>query len=198
MLADAGLSAETVGAAMLVEPLPVNYLDVDADGSEANWLLANLGAVFIYATLIMYAAWMVNGIIEEKANRVVELLLSSVKAKELMAGKILGLGAVGIVQTVVIFVPALAVGAATDSVVVPAGAGRAAAVIIGWWLLGYLLYSVLSAAAGSLVSRPEESQVILTPVTVLLVISYFFSFAAMSAPDGTVATVRASSRSARR
>ncbi|MBW3620177.1 MAG: ABC transporter permease [Actinobacteria bacterium] len=189
VLSAAGLDAGTVEDALVAEPLEVSRSDGGEADADDRWILANLGAVFVYATLLMYGAWMVNGIIEEKANRVVELLLATVRPRDLMAGKILGLGAVGIIQTVAIFVPALVVGTVTESVVMPPGAGRASLVILLWWLLGYLLYAVLAAGAGALVSRSEESQVALTPVTLLLVVSYFASFAALASPDGTFATV---------
>lgn len=189
ILADAGVDPETVGQALVATPLPVTRFEAGEDGAGDRWILANLGAVFVYATLLMYGAWMVNGIIEEKANRVVELLLATVRPRDLMAGKILGLGAVGVTQTVAILVPALVAGTVTDSVALPPGAGGAVLTIVGWWLLGYLLYSVLAAGAGALVSRSEESQVVLTPVTLLLVLSYFASFAALAEPDGGFATV---------
>src|SRR5690606_5032641 len=61
--------------------------------------------------------------------------------------------------------------------------------LIGWFILGFLLYAILYGAAGSLVSRMEDAQNAVAPLTIVALVGYFFSFAALNEPDGTVAIV---------
>lgn len=188
-LSAAGIDPAALALAKRAGPLEIAFTDADLAETAGGFLIANIGAVFVYATLLMYGAWMVNGVIEEKGSRVVEILLSTIRPHELMAGKVAGLGAIGVLQTAAIFGPPVVAAVATDSVAVPTGAASAAGIILLWWLLGFGLYGVLTAAAGALVSRPEESQVVMMPVTMTLVASYGLSFVALANPDGATATV---------
>ncbi len=188
-LADSDRTVEELVADLTTPPLPIEELVGDSTERLGRFLLANIGAGFVYATLLMYGSWIVSGIIEEKGSRVVEILLSKVRARDLLVGKLLGIGAVGLLQTLVIFGPAVGAGIALNSEVIPAGAGLQLANIALWWVLGFAFYATLMAGAGSLVSRPEEAQVVLTPVTVILVVAFAFSFGIMNEPDGLAATV---------
>lgn len=181
-----GLAGDLTGA----PTIPVTVLEAgDEAATGARFLVANLGAVFLYGTLIMYGMWIVNGVIEEKSNRVVEMLLATVRPLHLMAGKVLGLGVLGVGQVIIMFAPAAVIGVTQVDFLREAGVGSAVAWVAVWWLLGYTLYSVLLAGVGSLVSRPEEAQTVATPVNLLLIVAYIVSIIGLNDPDGTLMQV---------
>jgi ABC-2 type transport system permease protein len=181
---------EAAGEVLMATPLPVDRLgEQDPAESAARLIVANLGVVFLFAVLIMYSSMIINGVIEEKGSRVIELLIEAVPARQLMTGKVLGLGVVGIGQTLVIFgVPGLVL-ALSARAVLPAGVGALSWLIVLWFALGYAFYAVIAAGFGSLVSRPEEAQAVLVPANVLMVAGYFVGFVAIQAPDATFARI---------
>lgn len=189
-LDEAGLEVEAIGSILEVRRLPVEVVgDFDPVERLAGLLLANLGVVFLFAVLTMYVTMIVNGVIEEKGSRVVELLIEAVPVRQLLAGKVIGLGIIGLGQTLVLFGPAASVVALAGTLALPAGGVVPLVVIVVWFLGGYAFYSVVAAAFGALVSRPEEAQAVLTPTSVLMVAGYLIGFFAINAPDGRLASI---------
>jgi ABC-2 type transport system permease protein len=189
-LLDAMGAGDDVGAVLTVPPLEIDEIGAqDPAEATARLLLANLGVVFLFAVLIMYSSMIINGVIEEKGSRVIELLIEAVPARQLMTGKVLGLGLVGLGQTLVIFGPAALVLSIGARSLVPAGVGALAWLIVLWFVLGYAFYAVIAAGFGALVSRPEEAQAVLVPANVLMITGYFVGFIAVNAPDATFARV---------
>ena len=183
---------DRIGAVLDLPPLPVQQLgDEEPGDAAARLVVANLGVVFLFGVLIMYASMIINGVIEEKGSRVVELLVEAVPVRQLMAGKVLGLGLVGLGQTVVLFAPAVVVLVVSAGDLVPPGIAPLAGLLVLWFVLGYGLYAVIAAGLGSLVSRPEEAQAVLTPANMLMILGYFVGFASINAPDATFARVAA-------
>ncbi len=184
----AGAVADVLAAA----PLEVTTVgEQDPADTAARMVVANLGVVFLFGVLIMYASMIINGVIEEKGSRVVELLVAVVPVPQLMTGKLLGLGIVGLGQTLTIFAPPTIVLLVTAREHVPPGVGALSGLIAIWFVLGYALYAVMAAGLGSLVSRPEEAQAVLTPANLLMISGYFLGFAAIQAPDALYARVAA-------
>ena len=126
---------------------------------------------------------------EEKASRVVEVLLATIRPKDLLAGKIVGLGVLGFGQMLIIAGAGLVAAAATGALDVDSDILVAAALAVGWFVLGYAFYAGLFACAGALVPRQEELQSSMTPLTMLILISFFLAFAVLDNPDGTLAQV---------
>lgn len=187
---------DTVGASsaaaevLRVEPLPVEYVgEADEARHAASLIAANIAVVFIFAMLMFYASMVVNGIIEEKGSRVVELLVEAVPIRQLLAGKVLGLGTVAFGQMLLLFVPATTVLVVANRDLIPPGIGGMLVIIGVWFVLGYTLYTLISAGLGALVSRPEEAQAVLTPASLLALVGYLVGFAAIQAPDATFAIV---------
>jgi ABC-2 type transport system permease protein len=185
------VGASGAAAAVLgVEPLPVEVVGEDDQVLQAARLIAaNLAVVFIFAMVMFYASMIVNGIIEEKGSRVVELLVEAVPTRQLLAGKVLGLGAIALGQMLVLFVPATAVLVLANRDRIPTGIGGMLAIVGLWFVLGYALYTLVAAGLGALVSRPEEAQAVLTPASLLALAGYVVGFAAIQAPDATFAVV---------
>jgi ABC-2 type transport system permease protein len=183
-------AADAADAVLTVEPIPVQLLgDADPQEQAAGFIVANAGVVFLFAMLMFYASMIVNGIIEEKGSRVVEVLVEAVPVRQLMAGKLLGLGAIAIGQVLVLFAPAATVLLATNRDAIPRGVGGLVGWVVVWLVLGYAFYSLLCAGLGALVSRPEEAQAVLTPATLTALAGYFVGFAAIQAPEATFSVV---------
>jgi ABC-2 type transport system permease protein len=112
-------------------------------------------------------------VVEEKATRVVEVLLATVRPVQLLAGKVIGIGLVGLLQLLLIGAIGLALAVALGTITLPAGALGTIGIVLLWFVLGYAFYASLFAVAGAVVSRQEELQNSTTPLTLVLVASFF-------------------------
>jgi ABC-2 type transport system permease protein len=191
-LTDAGLTAADRTTLFAIEPLTIESRVERADAVDLfdPAVLVVYGAVFLlYGLLAMYGQWVAQGIVEEKQSRVIEVLLAAVRPTELLGGKVLGLGMLGLVQ-ILLFAGIAAAGLTlTEVIEMPAASWRSIALVIPWYVLGYLLYAMLFAAAGSLVARVEELQSAVMPAIIVLIGALFAAQFALAAPDSTVAAV---------
>ena len=180
-------------------------------------IAAFIVAMLLYITIILYGQNVLRSVVEEKTTRVAEVIIASVKPDILMTGKVLGVGAVGLVQQVIWFGGALAVGAYVtpflhlDRPTGPAGAARQAAeaadataafampeitfgvvaTAVLFFLLGYLLYSALFAAAGAMVNSDQEAQQASLPVMLPLIGSAVFMQVVLQNPESGMARAMA-------
>ena len=125
---------------------------------------------------------------EEKSSRVVELL-ATMKPWQLLAGKIVGLGLLGLAQIVVIAVVGVAGALAFDLVDIPGELIGTAVSVVLWFVLGYAFYAAIFAVAASLVSRQEDLAAVIMPTTMVLVVAFIVGIQAAANPDGTLAVV---------
>jgi ABC-2 type transport system permease protein len=191
-LAGAGLDADDRAALFAIEPLTVETRVERAEAIDLfdPAILVVYGAVFLlYGLLAIYGQWVAQGIVEEKQSRVVEVLLSTVRPTELLAGKVLGLGALGLAQILLFALLAAGGLTLTDVIDMPRASWASLALVLPWYVLGFLLYATVFAAAGSLVARVEDLQSAVMPAILVLVGALFAAQFALAAPDGTVATV---------
>jgi ABC-2 type transport system permease protein len=182
-LAEAGISDVTV------PEVPVTALDPDADQDGQRVVAAIIGAALLYGLLILFGQFIAQGVVEEKSSRVVELLLATMKPWQLLAGKILGLGVLGLAQIVVIAVVGVAGAITFDVVDIPGDLVGTAISVVLWFVLAYAFYAAIFAVAASLVSRQEDLGTVLMPTTLVLVVAFVVGIQAASAPDGTLAVV---------
>ena len=188
-LRDAGLDAQQARSALRPPPLRVVTTEpVDADADERGGF-AFFAVLLLYGQLIGIGYFVAMGVVEEKSSRVVELLLSTLKPKHLLAGKILGLGLLGLGQLLLLAVLGLAVAAAGGALDVDGDILIAAGLALVWFVVGYAFYAAAFATAASLVSRQEDLQSVITPLTLVLLVGFFMSFGVVSDPDGTLARV---------
>jgi ABC-2 type transport system permease protein len=143
----------------------------------------------LYVQLITYGFWLANGVVEEKSSRIVEVLLATIRPRELLVGKIIGIGIVGLGQLLLIGLVGSAIAVATGTLDLAGDAVGAVAVVLAWFLLGYGFYSCMFAVAGALVPRQEDIQNSTGPLTLVLVGSFLLSFRAIDDPGGGLATV---------
>jgi ABC-2 type transport system permease protein len=133
-------------------------------------------AFLLYMSIITYGMMVAQGVVEEKSSRVVEILLASVRPWQLLLGKVIGLGLVGLTQLVVL--AAVGLGAASATGVFTLSGFATGAVLWGllWYLLGFLLYATIYGALGSLVSRQEDTQSVVGPLNIILVVGFIAGF----------------------
>ncbi|TQM81376.1 ABC-2 type transport system permease protein [Saccharothrix saharensis] len=147
-------------------------------------------AALLYYSLLVYGMMVAQGVVEEKSSRVVELLLATLRPWQLLLGKVVGLGLVGLLQLVVIGAAGLALATFSGVLDVAGVAGGALATGLLWYLLGFFLYATVFAAAASLVSRQEEVQSVLTPISTVIVVAFVLGINLLLAdPTGTAVTV---------
>jgi ABC-2 type transport system permease protein len=188
-LVAAGLSDDQVDAALLQRPLPVEALEpVDARRSESA-TVAFVGVLLLYGQLFAYGYWVAAGVVEEKSSRVVEVLLATLRPSHLLRGKILGIGLLGLLQLLLIGLVALFASNAVGSLEFPTGAIATMGVVLVWFVLGFFFYAGLFAVAGSIVTRQEDLQTTMTPLTILIIASFIIGLSATGDPDSTLAVV---------
>lgn len=145
--------------------------------------------VLLFMALTTYGSMVLSGVVEEKSSRVVEVLLARMPARNLLAGKIAGIGLLGFGQFVLTAVAAVIAISVVDTFDVPAVRGEVLAWLVVWFVLGYAFYATVFGALGSLASRTEDTQSVAGPVTTGMLVAYFVSFATIGSPDATWARV---------
>lgn len=161
----------------------------DDETSDAEILVAAGGALLLLTSLAFYGQWVVGGVIEEKSSRVVEVVLATVRPRHLLAGKVLGIGLLGLAQlTLVAGLGAILLAAGVFDT--PAGLAASAALVIPWFALGYALYAVAYATAGALASRQQNADTAGQPVAYTLVAVYFVGYVALASDaNGALASL---------
>ncbi|MGY1842357.1 ABC transporter permease [Modestobacter sp. SYSU DS0875] len=164
-------------------------LDADADDRLASTIVALVGVVVLYSLIILFGQFVAQGVVEEKSSRVVELLLATMRPWQLLAGKVIGLGLLGLAQILLVAVIGVVGALAFDVVELPGDVIGPVVTVIAWFVLGYAFYASVFAAAASLVSRQEDLGTVITPTTILLVAGFVIAIQAAQDPASTLATV---------
>ncbi len=175
----ARLTPKQAAAVSHIQPVPVVGISAAATtGSEQG--TAVIGLVLLFVLLSQYGTWTLIGVMEEKASRVVEVLLAAVRPTQLLAGKVIGIGALVFAQATILVGFALSLAAAVGSDILQGTAPTVVVATLGWLLLGYAFYSWVFAAAGSTVERQDQVQAIAFPITIPLFVGYLASVSAIS------------------
>jgi ABC-2 type transport system permease protein len=153
--------------------------------------VGSIAGILIYLALLATGASVAQGVVEEKSSRVVELLLATVRPWQLMAGKVLGIGLVGLLQVTVVGVAGVAAGRLTGALSLSFSASAGVVVwLVIWFVIGFTLYSLVFAGLGALVSRQEDVGGVTTPATMFLVLGYVVGISVLPAsPDNPVVAV---------
>jgi ABC-2 type transport system permease protein len=174
--------------------------ETEAASGLASFVIAYMLAFILYMVITLYGVSVMRSVVQEKTSRVMELMVATIKPRSLMAGKILGVGAAGLVQIVVW----LAMGAVTlayrDSILGAfgvAGGGAALppigfadlAVVVAYFILGFFFYASMYAAVGAMVSSEQDTQQVQMPVTMFLVIGALCLQMVSNEPRGTATVV---------
>jgi ABC-2 type transport system permease protein len=188
-IAELGLTPEQTQRLLQPGDLSSTSLEPVTKERSARIALAMIALVLLFTALAFYGGFLLTGVVEEKSSRVVEVMLSRLRPTELLGGKILGIGLVGLAQFALVAGSALAALELSGSTLAPETTPSTIGWIVFWFVLGYGFYSVLFATAGSLVSRQEESQSMTVPITAVLLVAYILSMGAAESPDSAAALV---------
>lgn len=166
--------------------------------ARVNILFASVVGILLYTTILMYGQNVLRGVIEEKQTRVAEVVISSVRPTTLLAGKVLGVGAVGLTQMTIWLLATILMmrfrvplmqlfGVQATAIPMPTVTPGQLGILLVFFLLGYTLYSALFAAVGAMVSSEQEAQQAQMPVILMLVVSIMFLQPVLLEPEGEIA-----------
>jgi ABC-2 type transport system permease protein len=185
-LAKARVDSAAVDAQVAAASIHPVFLDPNAAIKTQRQVVGIFVAVLLYVSLVIYGQLVASGVVEEKANRVVEILLATVRPRQLLIGKVLGIGAVGLLQLVLLAVVALITVSRTQVISVPDVGVVSVAAGLFWFVVGFLFYALIYAAGGSLVSRQEDIGSVTGPLSMLIVGTYLAFFWVEASPDNPI------------
>lgn len=175
-----GAPSEVVSA-LSVTPR-IELLDPDALPGGLVYLIAIAFGVVYFASAVTFGQSIAQSVVEEKSTRVVEILMSAIPARALLAGKVLGNSIMAFAQIVAVAVAAIVTLAVTGQDNMFAMLGPSILWFIGFFAIGFVLLASLFAAAAVLVSRQEDVGSVTTPVMMLVMIPYFLIIVAYDNP----------------
>lgn len=197
----AGVDPRVVAEARKPVRLATHRIGGGASGEtpEQSFSLAYFMGIILYTAILLYGINVMSSVLEEKTTRIVEVLVSSVRPFELMLGKVLGVGAVSILQFLIWGVgarvllarragPGMASGTGREEIFqVPHVTGATLTIFMAYFLGGFFLYSSMFAAVGAMSSTEQEARQAQQPVAWLLVLSFISMFAMLNDPNSTLA-----------
>ncbi len=153
-------------------------------------LFANAGIILMFIGIFSYGSWVLTGVVEEKQSRVVEVVLSTVRPRDLLMGKVLGIGLLALAQLVILVAVGLGVAQIGGRLALPETTLGAVVQLLVWFILGFALYSTTMGFLGSLASRAEEASTASMPVTLTATTAYILSIVVVQQdPSGILARV---------
>jgi ABC-2 type transport system permease protein len=216
-LKQAGIDIKIIENSKTKINIETKIIDTKGEATDSN-TEASIGigfitGILIYMFIFMYGTMVMRGVIEEKTNRIVEIIISSVKPFQLMMGKIIGVALVGLTQfilwillTIIIssfaelfLIDATEITNNTDTInqslildeITKLTGGidliKIFLSFIFFFLFGYLMYSALFAAVGSAVDAEADTQQFVLPITIPLILAFILIQPVMDNPDGTLA-----------
>ncbi len=187
-IATLGLSEQEAAQLLSPEPLASRSLTAPDPSQAPKQVASYVGSILLYISILMFGQFVMMGVMEEKQSRVVEVVLSRTRPRRLLAGKVLGIGLLGVIQLVVIGGAALFTLSRANVVNVDlAGIGaRVALTVLVWYLLGYALFAVLYAALGATISRQEDAQGVAFIPILAIVPGFFLSIYALEEPNAVL------------
>lgn len=175
-----------------LRPIKVTKKGEEEDTMGTFWISYFL-ALIIYMAIFIYGSVIMRGVIEEKSSRVIEVILSSMRPFQLMLGKILGIGAVGLTQFSIWAIFGFAVTSYGKSFI-PGGPEISLVSIptyvfvyfVVFFILGYFLYGTFYAAVGSMVNSEKEAQQLVMPITMFLILPLLLLIFVIRSPDSAL------------
>lgn len=206
-LQEAGIAEQEVREVLAPPAFQVVSLEGEVESNDTEqgfrYVIAYLSAVSLYIVMLVYGMWVAQGVVVEKSSRIMEIMINAAPPTDLMFGKIIGIGLAGLTQIVPMLVVAVAgllsqrwladafgvTGIDLEGIDFGAISVTLGVFFLTYFLLGFLLYSALYAGAGSLVSRQEDVQTVMTPMTFAVIAGFFGALFTLNAPDSIVAQV---------
>jgi ABC-2 type transport system permease protein len=184
-LAVIGLRA---GASAL--PPSVAALEPPTAEDTTALIFANAGIILMFIGIFSYGNWVLTGVVEEKQSRVVEVILSTVQPRDLLMGKVLGIGLLALGQLVVLVTAGIVAAQLIGRLSLPPTTAGAVVQLLGWFILGFAFYSTTMGFLGALASRVDEASTASMPVTMVATLAYILSIVFVTQePAGILARV---------
>jgi ABC-2 type transport system permease protein len=178
-----GIAVDKVLPALAPVSISVLVAQPPSKDNTARIIAAVVAALLMYVSLGIYGNAVAVGVAQEKTSRTAEVLLASVRPRELLAGKVLGIGLTGLGQLGLAAIAGLIANAAIHSAKIPSSIWVLLPGFLVCFLLGFMLYALAYAAAGALVARQEEVQFVVVPIGMPLLIGYLLVYAAVASPN---------------
>jgi ABC-2 type transport system permease protein len=197
---DPVLVREATGPVRLVTAKVTEGRETGESG-EASFVLAYAMSFLLYFSLLIYGIQVMTSVIEEKTNRIMEVLASSLSPFQLMAGKVIGVGAAGVLQLAIWVGTAMLLSANAVAIAgvfnmppesatqmpIPAISGSLLAVFLAFFLTGFFLFAAAYAAVGAMCNTMQEAQQASTMVTIVVAAGFISIFALLNEPNGALA-----------
>lgn len=186
------VSAAVIGlrAGSKIAAPAMEILDPPKDSDTTAIIFANAGIILMFIGIFTYGTWVLTGVVEEKQSRVVEVILSTVRPRDLLMGKVLGIGVLAIAQLVVLVGAGIGASQLSGRLSLPATTAGAVIQLLTWFILGFAFYSTAMGALGALASRPDEANNAAMPVTMSATLFYIVSIVfVVEDPGGLLARV---------
>ncbi|MEZ4413352.1 MAG: ABC transporter permease [Gemmatimonadales bacterium] len=203
-LSRSGVDVSVLAAAtapVSLETSRVSNGQASGESGESSFMLAYVMSFLLYFALIVYGIQVMGSVVEEKTNRIMEILVSSLSPFELMLGKVIGVGSVALLQLGIwtgtakvlasqrVAIAGLLGASPSDamSMPIPSISGGLLAVYLSFFVLGFFLYSAAYAAVAATVSTQQEAQQGAMPITLCIVVGLMLMFGLLDEPNGTLA-----------
>ncbi len=188
--ASAVVALRAAGVTPLLMPPSVTALQPPTAEDTTALIFANAGIILMFIGIFTYGTWVLTGVVEEKQSRVVEVVLSTVRPRNLLIGKVLGIGILALAQLTVLVIAGVVAAQISGRLSLPATTVDAVAMLLVWFILGFAFYSTAMGCLGSLTSRMDEASNASMPVTMTATASYIASIVLVTQdPSGTLARV---------
>jgi ABC-2 type transport system permease protein len=182
---------------------PEDAGDDDGAVTGAKYAIGLVFTVLMFMAIMLYGTWVAQGVVEEKSSRIMEIMINAATPRDLLAGKVLGIGLAGLTQLLPMLLVGGLVFALQEPIIRALGGdvesvadidfGGLTAAGLSWFLvyflLGFILYASMYAALGSLVSRQEEVNQAISPMMTVMFVGYFAAIFSLNAPDNPVSQV---------
>jgi ABC-2 type transport system permease protein len=199
---DAGMSPTQLKAIMIPPNLSLVHTTGEKNGSNgrAVFAMGYVIMILLYISILLYGVAVMRSVVQEKTSRVIELMVATTKPRSLMAGKILGVGAVGLLQLSIWLLMALLTvkyregllgmfGVKGGGIDIPPLELDQIAVALGYFVGGYFFFAAIYAAVGAMVSSEQDTQQVQMPVTMVMVIGILCVQMVSNDPRGTAASI---------
>ena len=171
-------------------PPTISALEPPSAEDMTAILFANAGIVLMFIGIFSYGTWVLTGVVEEKQSRVVEVILATVRPRDLLMGKVLGIGLLAVAQLLVLVIAGIAVAQFSGQLSLPPTTVGAIVQLVGWFILGFAFYSTAMGVLGALASRVEDASNASMPVTMAATLAYILSIIFVTQePGGVLARV---------
>jgi ABC-2 type transport system permease protein len=184
-----GLDRDDLAELFRVDEIEEVRLDGGDDDFRVRLAAAGASGLATFMLIQMWGSFLMMGVIEEKASRVIEVLLAHVRPSTLLSGKVLGLGILALAQMLVV-VSGLVVGLLlVDSIAIPTAVWATVPLLLVTFILSFGFYATAYAAVGSMVSRQEDATSAQLPAMLPLLVGYMIAATSIRDPDNIAVTI---------